>query len=119
MITNLLVVGLGGALGSMLRYSLQRSFHSSYFPYGTLAVNIFGCFLAGLAAGALLKSGIQSQSSLFAITGFCGGFTTFSAFSLETIHLLEEGKVLSVALYVAASVIAGLLAAFSGLKITM
>lgn len=116
MIVHLLVVGTGGALGSMLRYAIQRGFNSSLFPYGTIAVNIGGCFLAGLLAGALMKTAPQTQ--LFLITGFCGGFTTFSAFSLECIQLMEKGSVLLLALYLALSVGAALLAAFFGFKIS-
>jgi CrcB protein len=116
MIVNLLVVGAGGAVGSMLRYAVQRGFNSSLFPYGTIAVNIAGCFLAGLIAGALLKTTPQIQ--LFLITGFCGGFTTFSAFSLECIQLMEKGQLLSLAFYIVLSVGAALLAAFFGFKIS-
>ena len=119
MITNLLVVGAGGALGSMLRYVIQRGFHSSYFPYGTMAINISGCLLAGLAAGAILKTTPQTQLSLFLITGFCGGFTTFSAFSLESVKLMEEGRLLFFCLYIVISMSAGILAALLGLKLSM
>ncbi len=116
MIGNLLVVGAGGALGSMLRYVIQRGLNSSGFPYGTIAVNIGGCFIAGLLAGALLKTLPQTQ--LFLITGFCGGFTTFSAFSLESVQLMEKGELLSLAVYIGLSVAAALLAAFVGFKIS-
>jgi len=117
MMTNLLAVGAGGAAGSMLRFFCQHSFSTPTFPYGTLLVNIVGCFLAGLLAGYFLKTAQHTSLSLFLITGFCGGFTTFSAFSLEAVQLAQKGQWMFFCFYVAGSVLIGLLAAFWALKI--
>jgi len=119
MMANLLLVGAGGAAGSMLRYLCQRSFNATVFPYGTLLVNIAGCFLVGLLAGVLLKNNTQTSLVLLLMTGFCGGFTTFSAFSLEGIQLLQKGQWLLLSLYISVSVFAGLLSVFLGYKITV
>ena len=92
MVKDLITVGFGGALGAMARYLAgqlaQRIFGTS-FPWGTLAVNISGCFLIGLACG-LLQTEEASTPRLFIIVGVLGGFTTFSAFGYETMDLLKE-----------------------------
>jgi CrcB protein len=107
-VASLLLVGLGGALGSVLRYLLSvvaMATLGAAFPWGTLAVNILGSAAIGVAAAA----GLEGQARLLLVTGFLGGFTTFSAFSLETGLLLERSPPLA-ALYVAASVLLGLAA---------
>ena len=114
MLSNLLLVGLGGATGSMLRYLCQRAWNSQ-FPYGTLIVNLAGCFLIGLLWGSL-KEG-ETQKRLLLATGFCGGFTTFSAFTQESMQLLMENRWLVFSLYVGLSVTAGLLATYLGYKL--
>jgi fluoride exporter len=114
----LLWIGLGGAVGSVLRYLLggvvQRSAHAG-FPAGTLAVNVVGCFVIGVLAQHYMN--VQTHPSMRAalITGFCGGFTTFSAFSLETVGLLRGGEYGRVATYVVLSVSLSLLATISGM----
>ncbi len=114
----LLWIGLGGALGSVLRYligaSVQRSAHIG-FPVGTLAVNVLGCFLIGILAQHYLN--IQAHPNVRAalITGFCGGFTTFSAFSLETVGLLRGGEYGRTAAYLVLSVSLSILATISGM----
>ncbi len=117
MMSNLLAVGAGGAAGSMLRYLCSRSLPFLIFPYSTLFVNILGCFLVGLLAGYFLKNNVQSSLPLLLITGFCGGFTTFSAFTLESVKLAQKGQWALLFLYIGISVLAGLMAAFLGLKI--
>jgi CrcB protein len=121
MIKNILLVGLGGGLGSMARYLCQRWVAANYmhsFPWGTFAVNIVGCFAIGIFWGMTFKSFDSNESwKLFLITGLCGGFTTFSAFTLEGIGLLKEEKVALFFTYVAASVLIGLLATYAGMKI--
>lgn len=102
------LVALGGALGSMLRYALSVQATAALgtgFPWGTLAVNVLGSAAIGVAAGL----GVSGGARLLLVTGVLGGFTTFSAFSLETGELFERHPVLA-ALYVAASVGLGLLA---------
>lgn len=117
----MLIIGLGGALGSILRYLSQllvKHFHTLVFPMGTFAVNIVGCLLIGLLYGILDRYTIISQNwGLFLITGFCGGFTTFSSFSFEGLTLFREGQYLYFGLYVGLSVILGLIAVFFGIFI--
>ena len=122
MIRNLLLVGLGGGLGSMARYLSQRwlsQAYPSHFPWGTFAVNITGCLLIGLFWGLTFKSFAATENwKLFLMTGICGGFTTFSAFTLEGMGLLKENRLALFFLYVGGSVIAGLLATYIGMKIS-
>jgi fluoride exporter len=122
MIKNILLVGLGGGIGSMARYLCQRWFAATYmsaFPWGTFAVNIVGCFAIGIFWGMTFKSFDNNESwKLFLMTGLCGGFTTFSAFTLEGVGLLKEEKLALFFTYVAGSVLIGLLATYAGMKIT-
>ena len=121
MFKNFLIVGLGGGAGSMLRYAVQKIFtvHSAaVFPTGTLLVNIAGCFLIGILWGMVSRSLTWNEEmKLLLMTGFCGGFTTFSAFTLEGIGLLKENKTALFIIYLTASVIGGLLATFIGIRI--
>lgn len=122
MIKNILLIGLGGGIGSMARYLSQRWLALNYvssFPWGTFAVNIIGCFLIGLFWGLSFKSFDTNESwKLFLMTGLCGGFTTFSAFTLEGVGLVKEQKLGLFFSYVAASVLLGLLATYIGMKVT-
>lgn len=118
MIKSLLLVGLGGASGSILRYLLQKAVNTALFPYGTLLINITGCFLIGLLWGLPGKDESKEAARLLLITGFCGGFTTFSAFTAESMQLANEAKWFYFFMYIAASVCGGLLATFFGYKIT-
>jgi CrcB protein len=113
----LLLVALGGAAGSILRYLLQRQLNTFQIPFGTLAVNIGGCFLIGLLWASVSKGQLTETGRLLLITGFCGGFTTFSAFSQEGIEMLQHSKFALFFIYVVASVAAGLLATFAGYKL--
>ncbi len=101
----------------MLRYLLQRTFNAFYFPYGTLAVNIIGCLLIGILWGILSKNNLTEVAALLLITGFCGGFTTFSAFTYESIHLVMENKWLLFFTYIMISVAGGLVATYVGYKL--
>lgn len=122
MIKNILLIGLGGGIGSIARYLCQRWFTANSlhpFPWGTFTVNFIGCFLIGLFWGLSFKSFDNNESwKLFLMTGLCGGFTTFSAFTLEGVGLLKEQKLALFFSYLAASVILGLLATYIGMKIT-
>jgi len=121
MIKNFLIVGFGGAAGSMLRYAVQKIFQvqsTAAFPTGTLLVNTAGCFLIGILWSVVSRSLTWNEEmKLFLMTGFCGGFTTFSAFTLEGIGLLKENKTALFILYLTASVVGGLLATFIGIRI--
>lgn len=118
MFNNFLLVGLGGFIGSVLRYVVYLLFRNHDFPLGTLLVNIAGSFVIGLVIGLSIIKGnfMNEQWRLFLASGICGGFTTFSAFSIENIHLLEEGKIITCILYIAGSVLFGLAAAWFGYK---
>ena len=111
-------VGIGGAVGSILRYLGQRWLNMVHFPFGTFTVNIAGCLLIGILCGLFAKGSISDTTRLLLITGFCGGFTTFSSFSAESVQMLTENRWLSFAIYISASVAAGVLATFAGYKLT-
>ena len=117
MLKEILIVGAGGGVGSIFRYLTALAFKTSAFP-GTIFINVVGCFLIGIFVGLELRHFTDPNFKLFMIVGFCGGFTTFSAFSLENFHLLEKEKYLSVLLYISISVIAGLVATWLGMKLT-
>ena len=121
MIKNFLIVGVGGAVGSMLRYAVQKFFQAqtaAAFPTGTLLVNIAGCFLIGILWSLVSRSLTwNDEMKLLLMTGFCGGFTTFSAFTLEGIGLLKENRTVLFVIYLTASVLGGLLATFIGIRI--
>ena len=94
---NLLILGLGGSLGAISRYLLseyiQNLFKPTHFPYGTLAVNILGCFVLGvLTHTAGVKGLLDPQTRLFLMVGFVGAFTTFSTFSVESASLFQNGQ---------------------------
>lgn len=119
MFLNFLIVGMGGAIGAMLRHgtgllSLKLGFTN--FPWGTLTINILGSFCIGIIVGLLAH--VQNWSEeirLFTVIGILGGFTTFSAFSLDTVLLFERGQYLYAGLYVAGSVLISVAATFLGL----
>lgn len=97
-------VALGGALGAVCRYALSLVIIKSDFPFMTFAANLIGAFLIGLIAGFAKKNpSISKNFILFLKTGFCGGFTTFSTFSLETWNLLEAHNYPMAALYAGVS----------------
>lgn len=110
-----------GAIGTLARYGLQGfvQFRTlGTFPTGTLAVNLSGCFFLGLIGQFTLNHLVVSPDWRMAVTiGFFGGFTTFSSFGWETIKMLEDGEWVPAALYVAASVFAGLLLAWAGIRL--
>lgn len=115
-----LIVFLGGGLGAMLRHGVNiasaRQFGTA-FPVSTFAINVTGSLLMGLAAGyfAFRSAGIAQHWRLFLTTGVLGGYTTFSAFSLDAAVLWERGAMAPAALYVAGSVALSLLGVFAGL----
>ena len=116
---SVLVIGLGGAIGSELRYGTQLFVHKLYpfaFPMGTFLVNIIGCFCIGVFYALSEKGNILTPDwRLFLITGLCGGYTTFSTFAYENVNLLRTGDYLYFGLYTMGSVVLGLLAVFLGI----
>ncbi len=115
-----LMVGAGGALGAMGRYGigvLVGRMGVSGFPFATLIVNVFGSLVMGLLVGLLAKllPGWQNEARLFVAVGLLGGFTTFSAFSLDAIVLMERGEMGQALVYISASVVLSILALFAGL----
>lgn len=116
-------VGLGGAIGAMLRYGAGLAalrLWGANFPWGTLAVNISGSLLIGLITGYLLSLGNELQETvrLFVIVGILGGFTTFSAFALDSIILLQKGEYLPAIAYIGGSVLFSIFATALGLMVT-
>jgi CrcB protein len=116
-----LIVFLGGGLGAALRHGVNLAaarLLGTAFPYGTLAINVLGSLAIGLIAEYFaLKVGLPQRWRLFLTTGVLGGFTTFSAFSLEAALLYERGQIAGAALYVVASVVLAIGALFAGLAI--
>ena len=115
----ILLVAMGGALGSVARHALSGwVLHHSVawrFPLGTFMVNIIGCFVVGVLAGLVVKHDFFSpEARMFLFTGIAGGFTTFSAFGLETFYLLRREEVLVASGYVISSVLVGLLVLWLG-----
>ena len=114
----ILAVGIGSCIGGICRYLLsifiQHKFLSA-FPYGTLSVNIIGCLLIGIVFGISERSLLGVEWRMFLATGCLGGFTTFSSFSNETIGLIRDGQYWPAFTYVCISVVAGLLATFTGI----
>ena len=118
MLKNLLLVGLGGSIGSVLRFMIWHFFKSPDFPFSTLLVNIAGSLVIGIIIGLSLKdAGFSNNWKLFLATGICGGFTTFSAFSIENLQMLQHGKYLLSLLYISASIILGIAAVWLGFKL--
>ncbi|MCE2895634.1 MAG: fluoride efflux transporter CrcB [Flammeovirgaceae bacterium] len=116
---ELVLIFLGGGIGSVMRFSLGKwisSFHSHHFPYGTLFVNVLACFVLGTLVGvADHKQIISPNARLFWTVGFCGGFSTFSTFSSETLTLIQNGFPFSGLVYVLASLLLCLAATYLGL----
>lgn len=118
---KLFLIALFGAIGTLARYGLQGVVQirmGSMFPYGTLLINLSGCFLLGLIGQLTLNRMLISSDLRIAIAvGFFGGYTTFSSFGWETAKMLEDGEWLRAATYVGASVFAGLLLSVAGIHL--
>ncbi len=120
MLSNLLLVGIGGFLGSVLRFLISMMINrqvSTHFPFGTFTVNIIGSLLIGLLYGLWAREIIDDNASRVWIAGFCGGFTTFSTFSYDGITLISHGQYLTFLIYATASVFVGLLAVYLGMTL--
>ncbi|WP_339950312.1 fluoride efflux transporter CrcB [uncultured Albimonas sp.] len=119
---TILYVALGGACGAALRFLFGRwamRVSGAEFPWGTLGVNVIGSFVMGLAAVLLIErtEGGWARFAPFVMTGLLGGFTTFSAFSLDALYLMERGRMAGAAIYVAGSVALSVAALFAGLAL--
>jgi CrcB protein len=118
---NILLVGLGGGVGSILRYVCQKWFAenlSQSFPWGTFFVNLVGCFLIGIIYAISEKTTLFTpQVRFLLIAGLCGGFTTFSTFAFENMDLLRSGDVMYFSLYTVGSVVLGIAAVFAGVAL--
>ena len=121
MIKNILLVFIGGGLGSVCRYLISEIFYFKkfVFPYSTFITNLLGCFLIGLALGWSIKnSNLDSSLIILFSVGFCGGFTTFSSFSYESLTLINNNQLLNLFIYIFSSILIGIFAVFVGLKIS-
>jgi CrcB protein len=118
---GLIYVFIGGGLGSLVRFLLSKwvnAFNNSNFPFGTFTINIIACFTLGFIIGlADHKQLLSPASRLFWAVGFCGGFSTFSAFSSESLTLIQQGHNSTMLLYILLTVVVCLTATFGGLFI--
>ena len=119
MVTAILLVGVGGFAGSVLRYLLSRWVHeitkSPFFPYGTLTVNVAGCLCIGFLDGLVeTRQLLSPQVRMLLLVGFMGGFTTFSSFGYETIALARDGELLAALANIALQLVLGLGAVWVG-----
>ena len=118
---SFLLVFLGGGLGSGLRYlvTITMNQYSKVLPFGTFTVNMLGCLLIGLILGYAQKENtLTSNQTLLLATGFCGGFTTFSAFANENLELIKNGELFNFSVYTIGSVLIAILAVYIGFYLT-
>lgn len=105
-------------MGSICRFYVARLLPTQIgFPWGTFLANMLSCFLLGAFIGLRLKGSLPQQAQFLLMTGFCGGFSTFSTFSLEIIQAFESERIIQGLLYTAISLIVGLLTVFSGIRL--
>lgn len=110
---KVMIVGAGGFIGSVLRYSLSglvhRIFSRAWFPIGTLTVNVLGCFIIGFLGGlSESRQLFYSETRLFMFIGVLGGFTTFSTFGFETVNFFRDGQVIPALMNILAHIVTGI-----------
>lgn len=119
---EVIMVGIGGAAGSILRYlssQLVQKYYNGHFPLATFTINVLGCLLIGVLIGYFSKTQIlQNDWKLLLITGFCGGYTTFSAFASENLNLINNNQIGLAIFYIALSVFLGIGAVWIGLLLS-
>jgi CrcB protein len=119
MLRTAFLIAVGGGIGSVFRYLTAiavQKYYASVFPLATFITNVLGCLLIGIIVGILEKNALSdSNLKWLLVTGFCGGYTTFSAFGYENISLLESNNPAMALLYIGASIFMGLAAVWLGL----
>lgn len=116
---NIIYVFLGGGLGSVCRYLIGQYFTTSdsSFPIGTFVANFLACLILGVLLGYQMKDDFNQNLSLLFVTGFCGGFSTFSTFSSESLKLFQSNQAGVALFYIGGSIIMGLIAVYLGYKV--
>ena len=120
MLKEIIVVFIGGGIGSILRFLFNKIeiVSENNFPYSTFISNFLGCFILGLVLGYFIKSeNPNSVMFVFLTVGLCGGFTTFSSFSYENLQLLQNGEILTFLIYLLGSLMAGIISVYVGMLI--
>ncbi|HRG18664.1 MAG TPA: fluoride efflux transporter CrcB [Flavobacterium lutivivi] len=118
MLKTIFFIAIGGAVGSILRFLVSQivsKFWTGNFPLATFTVNVLGCFMIGFFVGITTKNNLDNGLKWLLITGLCGGFTTFSTFSMENITLLQNNHFTTAFVYVISSVIISILSVWLGL----
>ena len=116
---NFILVFIGGGLGAVARYGVAKLVPSSTagFPYPTFIANFISCVILGYLLGLIAQGQIDDKAKLLLATGFCGGFSTFSTFSAETLSLIQNGQMGLATIYIGVSIVVCLIAVFIGLKL--